>query len=69
MRNRTKVYQLLFCGMCQKHIQPRNTFNLWEEDIYCDACFDKYTELISDKNIPIYPKDEHTYFIKTIDYL
>jgi len=69
MRNRTKIYQLLFCGMCQKHIPLSNTYNLWEEDIYCGTCFDKYIELIFGKKTPICPKNEHTYFIDTIDYL
>lgn len=43
------IIELIFCNKCHKRLD-KDSHTLWEDNIYCDDCFDEYLESIEPIN-------------------
>lgn len=45
-----KILYLTRCTVCKKRIKDKEPYTMWEEEYYCEPCFDKYMEIVDPDN-------------------
>ena len=44
--SKNNVYPLIICHFCHQRIKKNESYQIWENDIYCNSCYDLYMELL-----------------------
>lgn len=41
-----KIYRLLICRMCRKRIEEDDSYHFWEQNVFCEDCFNALMDSI-----------------------